>query len=128
MLGSCPHACGGGPSREHKGALVPQLSPRMWGWTAGKHRGSSRGRVVPTHVGVDRGRGARLTGRRAGGIGPAVWVCGCMGVWVCVVRRTAELLGVVWTVRWKREPAMIRSEAEYQAAVRQLREDEQLDA
>ena len=32
-LTSCPHACGGGPSRSLLIACSAALSPRMWGWT-----------------------------------------------------------------------------------------------
>src|SRR5947209_8342747 len=39
------------PPRETRAAL----SPRMWGWTGCTRRAMARCRIVPTHVGVDRG-------------------------------------------------------------------------
>src|SRR5437868_2891799 len=51
---SCPHACGGGPTRPGSLSGVRALSPRMWGWTALALGSGGWVAVVPTHVGVDR--------------------------------------------------------------------------
>ena len=57
----CPHACGGGPGTAVPATAKLMLSPRMWGWTAGRPTPKARRFVVPTHVGVDREAG---TGKR----------------------------------------------------------------
>src|SRR2546423_369012 len=60
----CPHGCGGGPCAERAYAQQARLSPRMWGWTVIQTSSTPTPAVVPTHVGVDRGRRAYSARRR----------------------------------------------------------------
>ncbi len=70
-----PHARGGGPDFNSKAQVCRKSSPRTWGWTAPSVGAGCSGRVVPTHVGVDRpgmGTRCRNVGRpHARGGGPA---------------------------------------------------------
>ena len=49
-----PHACGDVPSDGTVEVVTGKFSPRMWGCSAGSHRGGAHQRVFPTHVGMFR--------------------------------------------------------------------------
>jgi len=63
-LERCPHTRGGGPLAKRKAVPPPPLSPHTWGWTASGGSLNKDARVVPTHVGVDRGHGGLATWRQ----------------------------------------------------------------
>ncbi len=57
---SIPHARGDGPPTTGRFQGVSRYSPRTWGWTYGIGYNYLVDCVFPTHVGMDRGRVARL--------------------------------------------------------------------
>ena len=71
-----PHARGGGPTHRSLCESASKSSLRTWGWTGHRPRRLRDGRVVPTHVGVNRrstrSRGPRRHRPHAGGGGPKI--------------------------------------------------------
>ena len=55
-LRSCPHARGDGPRTFASSRIGATLSPRTWGWSVGPALRQQARHVVPTHVGMVRGR------------------------------------------------------------------------
>jgi len=62
LLQRCPHTCGDGPEFIALQGEMRELSPHLWGWTAGLARLSHLSFVVPTPVGMDRFRERHAAG------------------------------------------------------------------